>query len=146
MSVAGYIAALPSDRAGVIDSVRNLVNEHLPLGYVETMRWGMISWEVPLDRFGDTYNREPLNYIGLAAQKAKNSLYLMSCYVSEQERADFEAAYLASGKKPDMGKSCIRFRSLDDLPIPLVITMIRRYPVAEFIEAYRRSRTPSDRG
>ena len=140
-TVAGYIASLPEIRADVISEIRDLVNKNIKSGFEETMRWGMITWEIPLSIYPNTYNKQPLYYIGLAAQKNNYSLYLMSCYVSEKEGKEFEAAYKSSGKKMDIGKSCVRFKNVTDLPLPLIIKYIKRYSVKEFIaihDSYRR--------
>src|SRR5690606_31931040 len=106
-----------------------------PEGYQETINWGMLSYEVPLEKYPDTYNKKPLNYIGLAAQKNYNSLYLMSVY---QNPADYQAlmdAFDAMGVKPDMGKSCIRFKKLEQLPLDAISSLIAKTPVQEFIDA-----------
>lgn len=139
-TVVGYIKSLPSERAIVISEIRALVNKHIKSGFVETMGWGGISWEIPLSRYPNTYNKQPLNYIGLAAQKNSYSLYLMSCYVSEKEGKEFEAAYTLSGKRMDVGKCCVRFRKIEDLPLPLIVKYIKRYSLKEFIEVYESSR------
>ena len=120
-TVAGYLKSLPAERASVISEIRDLVNKNIKAGFAETMRWGMISWEIPLEKYPDTYNKQPLNYIALAAQKNNYSLYLMSCYVTSAEHDAFEKAYRASGKRIDMGKSCVRFKNIDDLPLPLIV-------------------------
>lgn len=140
-TVAAYLKSLPAERAAVISEVRFLVNKHIKTGFVETMRWGMISWEIPLTKYSDTYNKQPLNYIALAAQKNGYSLYLMSCYATKEDRVAFEKAYRASGKKMDIGKSCVRFKKIEDLPLPLIITYIKRYSVKEFIGVYEDSRS-----
>ena len=140
-TVASYIESLPPERAVVISEIRALVNKYVKTGFIETMRRGMISWEIPLDRYPDTYNKEPLNYISLAAQKNNFSLYLMGCHaVSADERKAFEKEYVASGKRMDIGKSCIRFRKIEDLPIPLIIKYIKRYSLKEYIQIYEDSR------
>ena len=71
-----YIAELPPERQELVMRVRDLVNANLPGGYVERMSWGMISWELPLERYPDTYNGQPLVYAALAAQKSHTALYL----------------------------------------------------------------------
>ena len=76
-TVEDYLDELPPDRRAVVSAVRDLVNANLPEGYVETMNWGMIAWEVPLSRYPVTYNKQPLGYVALAAQKNAYSLYLM---------------------------------------------------------------------
>ena len=117
---AAYLAELPSDRAVEIARVRDAVNTALPDGYVERMAWGMISWEVPLEMSGKTYNGQPLVYAGLAAQKNHNALYLNCVYASEDRAERFRERFAASGKKLDMGKSCIRFKRAEDLALDAI--------------------------
>ena len=107
-TVEDYLATLPDDRRTAITTVRDLVNEHLPDGYRESMAFGMITWSVPLERLPDTYNGQPLGYIALASQKNYMTLYLMSAYGDEETW--FREEYAKSGKKLDMGKSCVRFK------------------------------------
>ncbi len=139
-TVAAYIKSLPPERAVVISEVRALVNKHIKPGFIETMRWGMISWEIPLDKYPNTYNKQPLNYIALAAQKNKNSLYLMSCYATKADGESFESAYRASGKRIDIGKSCVRFNKIEELPLPLIVKYIKKYSLKQFIQVYENSR------
>ena len=105
-TVAEYLGELPDDRREIIENVRQLVLENLPDGYDETMRWGMITYEVPLDRYPDTYNGKPLQYVGLAAQKHYNALYLNNVAFSPDEEDAFRARWEATGRTLDMGKSC----------------------------------------
>ena len=139
-TVAAYIKSLPPERAVVISEIRSLVNKHIKSGFIETMRWGMISWEISLDKYPDTYNKQPLNYIGLASQKNNYSLYLMSSYATKAEGVAFEKAYRASGKRMDIGKCCVRFKKIEDLPLPLIVRYIKRYSLREFIQVYENSR------
>lgn len=139
-SVAAYLKSLPPERAAVISQIRSLVNKHIKTGFAETMRWGMISWEIPLKRYPITYNKQPLNYIALAAQKNNYSLYLMGCYTSPATRKEFEEAYRAAGKRLDMGKSCIRFKEIEDLPIKLIKKQIKKHSVTSFIRLYESTR------
>ena len=130
-----YLASLPQDRREVISAVRDLILGSLPEGYEETINWGMLSYEVPLDVYPDTYNKKPLNYIGLAAQKNYNSLYLMSVYQNPADYQELMDAFDAMGVKPDMGKSCIRFKSLDQIPLETISRLIAKTSVQGFIEA-----------
>ena len=140
-TVGAYIDSLPHERASVISEIRSLVNKNIKSGFVETMRRGMISWEIPLDTYPETYNSQPLNYISLAAQKNNYSLYLMGCHaVSVEERLAFEKSYEDSGKRMDIGKSCIRFKKIEDLPLPLIVKYIKRYSLKEFVQIYEDSR------
>ena len=135
-----YLAELPPERAELISRVRDLVNANLPAGYVERMNWGMISWELPLERYPDTYNKQPLVYAGLAAQKNHNALYLNCIYASDERSGRLSEAYAAAGKKLDMGKSCIRFKKAEDLAEDALAEAIRSVPLPEFIAEYERSR------
>jgi uncharacterized protein YdhG (YjbR/CyaY superfamily) len=128
-----YIAEQEPARAAELARVRDAVNAALPDGYVETMAWGMIAWEVPLEVSGPTYNRQPLVYVGLAAQKNYNSLYLTCACDSPDRTEQLRRAFAASGRKLDMGKSCIRFRKADDLDLEAIAAEIRSIPPPEFV-------------
>jgi Domain of unknown function (DU1801) len=139
-TVAQYLSDLPPDRAAVVATVRDLVNDHLPPGFVETMRWGMISWEVPLERYPDTYNGQPLNVVSLAAQKQYTSLYLMCAYIDPDGERHLRDAYAAAGVRLDFGKSCLRFKSLDRLVPEAVIPILERSSVEALIASYEAAR------
>ena len=135
-----YIAELDPARAGEISAVRDLVNSALPAGLIERMAWGMISWEVPLEVSGPTYNGQPLMHTALAAQKNYNALYL-SCVYSSPERSErLKAAFAPAGKKFDMGKSCLRFRRAGDLAQEAVREAIHSVTPEELIRSYEASR------
>ena len=140
-TVEQYLAELPDDRRDAIAEVREVILANLPEGYVEVMNWGMITYEIPLETYPDTYNKKPLMYAGLASQKNHMAVYLSAPYSSAQGEQAFQDAYRATGKKLDMGKSCVRFRKLDDLPLDLIGATIAATSVDEFIaqmEAARR--------
>ncbi|MBT8191847.1 MAG: DUF1801 domain-containing protein [Acidimicrobiia bacterium] len=132
-TVAGYLAALEPDRREAIETVRATILANLPEGYEEAMNWGMITYQVPLDRFPDTYNGEPLMYAALASQKNHMAVYLTAVYADEETREEFVAAYRDTGKRMDMGKSCVRFKKLDDLPLELIGTTIAEVDVDTFV-------------
>jgi hypothetical protein len=139
-TVAEYLAELPEERRAVVAAVRDLVLRSLPAGYGETMNWGMISYEVPLARYPDTYNGQPLSYAALAAQKGHYALYLNCVYQSEERAASLADAFARAGKRLDMGRSCVRFRRLDDLALDAVAESIASTPPDAFIASYERSR------
>ena len=139
-TAADYLAGLPADRCRAIDAVRNLILEKLPEGYEETMRYGRIGYCVPLSRYPNTYNRAPLNYAALASQKNHMAVYLMGCYGDRKLARWFEAEFRKSGKKLDMGKSCIRFKKRDDLPLDVIGKAVASMPVDDFIALYECSR------
>ena len=132
-----YIANLTPDRKKIISQVRELILMNLPKGYEEVIEWGMLAYVVPLSILPDTYNKKPLQYAALASQKNYNSLYLMSVYGDPKIEADFIADYEATGKKLDMGKSCVRFKNIEDLPLEIIGKVIARTSVAEYVKRYR---------
>ncbi len=133
-TATGYLASLPQDRREVISAVRELILRNLPEGYQETINWGMLSYEVPLETYPDTYNKKPLSYVGLAAQKNYNSLYLMSVYQDPADYQELMEAFARMGVKPDMGKSCIRFKKLDQIPLEIIARLIAKTSVQDFVE------------
>jgi hypothetical protein len=135
-TVDEYLAALPDDRRTALTVVRKVIKRHLPKGIVESMNWGMIAYEVPLTTYPDTYNGQPLLYAALASQKNYMAVYLQAVYGSEKLRERFEDAYRASGKKLDMGKSCVRFRTLDALPLDVVADAIGSCTVEQYISGF----------
>ena len=141
-TVADYLAELDPACRTEIAAVRDVVNAALPARYVEVMSYGMIGWVIPLADYRDTYNGQPLAYAGLAAQKNSNSFYLNCAYASPDRTAQFCASWAASGKKLDMGKSCIRFKRADDLALDLIRDEIAATSPAQFIAAYEATRPP----
>ena len=139
-TVDDYLAELPDDRRDAIAEVRDVILDNLPDGFVEAMNWGMISYEVPLERCPDTYNGKPLMYAALASQKNHMAVYLTSVYADGETENRFRRDYEATGKKLDMGKSCVRFKSLDQLPLELIGEVIAGTSVDEVIDLYQRSR------
>jgi len=135
-----YLDELPEDRRLLIQAIRRVILANLPAGYEEVMAWGMITYEVPLAVYADTYNGKPLMYAALASQKHHIALYLTSIYMDEASRASFERTYRATGKRFDVGKSCVRFRTLDDLPLDLIAETIAATPVAEFVAKAKAAR------
>ena len=140
-TVADYLAELPADRRAEIERVRDLINSALPDGYREGIGYGMIGWVIPFERYPDTYNNQPLAYAGLAAQKNYNSLYLTCAYASKERTEKLKAAFAAAGKKLDMGKSCIRFKSADDLALDAIRDEIASTTPEDFIRIYEDART-----
>jgi hypothetical protein len=140
-SVGLYLASLPPDRRAALARVRDIVNARLPPGYEETMQHGMISWGVPSSRLATTYNGQPLVLASLASQKQYMALYLMSIYGHPKLATWFRAAYKASGKKLDMGKSCVRFKILDALPLDVIGEAVSKVSVDAYVAAYEASRS-----
>ena len=145
-SVEQYLAELEPERREALETVRQAILANLPEGYQEAISSGMIAYQVPLETYPDTYNGKPLVYAALASQKRHMAVYLMGIYMDPAEREAFEATYKATGKRMDIGKSCVRFRKLDDLPVALVGESIRRFGVDEFVERVKKAHAPRQRG
>jgi hypothetical protein len=139
-TVAAYLKELPAERRKVVAEVRKLIRRRLPTGYEEAIGWGMITYQVPLSRYSKTYNGKPLCYAGLAAQKNNYSLYLMCIYNGQPLQARLHDAFKKMGKKPDMGKACIRFKRVEDLTLEVIGDIVASVPVEKFISIYEKSR------
>lgn len=139
-TVAEYLKELPDDRRAVISEVREVILKNLPDGYEEVMEWGMISYQVPLERYPDTYNKKPLMYMALAAQKNHYAVYTSGVHMRPGGEGWVEKRFKEAGKKLDMGKSCIRFRRLENLPLEVVGEIAAGQGVEEFIEVYEAAR------
>jgi hypothetical protein len=132
-----YLEGLPDDRREALGAVRDTILAHLPDGYVEEIQYGMLAYVVPLERFPGTYNGQPLPLAALASQKRHMALYMMGVYGDDD--AGFRTAWEATGRKLDMGKACVRFRRLDDVPLEVVGAAIARVPVDDLIAQHERA-------
>lgn len=135
-TVDEYMMSLPADRRSVIGEVRKLILGNLPKGYAERMQGSMIGYVVPHELYPAGYHcdpRQPLQFAALASQKNHMALYMMVLYGDTEFEKWLRKAWQASGKKLDMGKSCIRFRELDDLPLDVVAQAVARVPVEVYV-------------
>jgi Domain of unknown function (DU1801) len=145
-TVTEYLDALPPERRAVVSKVRLLVKKHLPRGYKEQIGWGVITYAVPLEILPDTYNGQPLCYAALAAQKNFYSLYLMNVYADPKKMKWLAGEFEKRGKKLDMGKSCLHFKSFDDLPPDVIGEVIASTPMDKYIDIYRAGRKTTKKG
>ena len=143
---AQYIASLPADRAKTIATVRAHVNKHIPRGYDECLVWGTIGWTIPLSRYPDTYNKQPICYVALSSQKNYCVLYLMCTYWGSSQLEQLKAAFKAAGKKLNMGKCCVHFEAPDDLPLEAIGKLIASISSETWIEMYEQSRLKTKAG
>jgi hypothetical protein len=139
-TVAAYLDELPSDRRSALEAVRKVILDNLDGDYEEGMQYGMIGYYVPHRVFAAGYHadpKQPLPFAALASQKSHMAVYL-SC-VSGVPGAEqrFRQRWAETGKKLDMGKSCLRFRKLEDLALDVLGTTIRETPARAYVEAYR---------
>jgi len=142
-TVEQYLKELPADRRAAISAVRDVIRKNIDKAYEEGMLYGMIGYSVPHSLYPAGYHcdpTQPLGFCCLASQKNYMSLYMMTCYGEGPEQNWFKEAWVKTGKKLDMGKSCIRFKQLDYLPLDLIGEAIRRVPVKKCIEFYEKAR------
>ena len=149
-TVAQYLAELPADRRAALQAVRDAILENLDDDFEEGMQYGMIGYFVPHRVFPAGYHcdpRQPLPFAGLASQKNYMSLYMMHCYENSEAVRWLSSRFAAAGKKLDMGKCCIRFRKLEDLPLGVIGEAIGRVTTADWVTQYetnlRRGRGPA---
>ena len=146
-TVKEYLASLPEDRRAVIQAVREVILRNKDRDLEEGMQYGMIGYYVPHRIYPAGYHvdpRQPLGYAALAAQKNHYALYLGGLYCGcgldvngkTPDTEWFVQEWVRTGKKLDMGKSCVRFKKLDDLPLDLVGKAIARIPVRSYLERY----------
>ena len=140
-TIKEYLDSLPEDRRKAIRKVRAAVNKGLPKGYKEGMQYGMIGWFVPHSRYPDGYHcdpKQPLPFASLASQKNHMAIYLMCIYGDEKHRKWFESEWKKTGLKLDMGKSCVRFRKIEDLPLDVITEAVARVPVERYVAEYEK--------
>lgn len=148
-TVEEYLASLPPDRRATIEALRNVILKNLDAGYEEGMSYGMIGYYVPHRIYPPGYHANPsapLPFAGIASQKNYISLYLMGLYCGCVEGTQdtelvrwFKDAWASSGKKLNMGKSCIRFKKLEDVPLEVLGEAIRRVPAKTYVEVYKKA-------
>ena len=138
---AAYIKSLPAARRKVISAVRAVIKKRLPTGYAESMNWGMLAYEIPLKIYPDTYNKQPLMYLALAAQKNDYALYLTSATQDKANMDRLAAAYKSAGRKLNMGKGCLHFKSIEELPLDVIGDIVASQTVEQRIAASEAART-----
>ncbi len=138
-TVDQYLAELPPDRREAIQAVRQVILDNLDEGFEEGMQYGMIGYYVPHAIYPDGYHcdpKQPLPYASLASQKNHMAVYLFCIYSDEGSSRLFQQEWARTGKKLDMGKSCVRFRKVEDLALDVIGGAIKRMPVRAFIDFY----------
>lgn len=139
-TVDEYIETLPADRQKAIADIRAVVNKNLPKGFEEMMSYGMMGWTVPHKLYPKGYHcdpKQPLPFMGLASQKNFISFYSMCLYSDEKLLKWFQKEWPKhSSRKIDMGKSCIRFKKIDDIPLKLLGELAKKVTPAQWIEIY----------
>jgi hypothetical protein len=140
-TVEQYLAELPEDRRAAIQGVRDVILDNLDHEFEEGITYGMIGYYVPHSIYPPGYHcdpRQPLPFANLASQKNHMALYLMFAYGDSSQRTQFESEWKKTGKKLDMGKSCIRFKKLEDLALDVIGEAIRKVSARKYIEVCER--------
>jgi hypothetical protein len=135
-TVTEYLAELPEDRRRAIETVRQIVLKNLDKDYEEGMQYGMIGYYVPHRVYPPGYHcdpTKPLPFAGLASQKNHMALYLMCVYGESDHSTWFQEAWAKTGKKLDMGKSCVRFKQVEDLALDVIGEAIRKVPAKKYV-------------
>jgi len=138
-TVVAYLKELPDDRRAAISAVREVIRANLDADLNEGMRYGMIGYYVPhsLDPAGHHCDpKQPLTHAGLASQKNNLPVSLMACDGNDTEKTWLQEQFRKAGKKLDQGKSCIRFKQPEDLPLEVIGAAFRRLPVAKYIASF----------
>ena len=141
-TVEAYLQSLPDDRRAALSAVRKVILANLPEGYEERMNCGMIGYVVPHRLYPAGYHcdpRQPLPFANLASQKNHMALYLYNVYGDAATEQWFRKAWQAAGKKLDMGKSCVRFRKVEDVPLEVIGQVIARTPVQRYVAAIEKA-------
>lgn len=143
-TVPDYIAELPEERRLLIDQLRAVVNQNLRPGFVEGMQYGMIGWFVPHSIYPPGYHadiKQPLPFMALASQKQKVSLYL-NCLHSDAETEKFRKAWLATGRRLDMGKCCVRIKRIEDAALDVIASWVASIAVDDYVRSYEKAIGP----
>ncbi|HEX8818647.1 MAG TPA: DUF1801 domain-containing protein [Archangium sp.] len=138
-TVDQYLSSLPEDRRAALSAVRDVILENLDKRYAEGIQYGMIGYYVPHEVFPAGYHcdpKQPLPFASLASQKSHMAVYLMCLYGQPEQEKWFREAWAKTGKKLDMGKSCVRFKKLEDVALDVIGEAIRRVPAKAYIEHY----------
>ncbi len=138
-TVKQYLDELPEDRRKALQAVRKVIKANLDKGYKEGMQYGMIGYFVPHSLYPDGYHcdpNEPLPFASLASQKNHMAVYMSCIYSDPKLQTWFKKEWAKTGKKLDMGKSCVRFKKLEDVPLEIIGEAIKRVPAKQFIKHY----------
>jgi hypothetical protein len=139
-TVATFLATLPTERRREVERVRDEVRRYLPAGYEEVISKNMLVYQVPLERYSDTYNGHPLWYVALASEKSYLSLHLMPIYGDKGLARRLADGFQAAGKKLDMGKACIRFKTADDLALDVIGQIVATIPLDRWVQIAKDAR------
>lgn len=142
-TIPEYLAAIPEERAVIIEKLRNVITKNLPKGFEEGIQYGMIGYFVPHKMYPNGYHcnqKEPLPFMSIASQKNSINIYHMGLYANKELYDWFVTEYSKQfSRKLDIGKSCIRFKKETDIPFDILEKLVQKIPVEEWISTYESS-------
>ncbi|HET6892878.1 MAG TPA: DUF1801 domain-containing protein [Pyrinomonadaceae bacterium] len=133
-TVAAFLEKLPPERRREVERVRKVLRRHMPKGYEEVISKNMLVYQVPVEHYSETYNKQPLWYAALASEKSYLSLHLMNIYGDSTQAQRLKEGFKAAGKKLDMGKACLHFKSTDELPLDIIGEIVASTPLERWVE------------
>lgn len=143
-TLEAYIAKLSTERKPLIERLRQTILKNLPKGFEETFSYGMIGYVIPHSIYPKGYHcnpKLPLPFINLASQKKYISLYHMGLYANTKLLTWFEKKYIKQlNRKPDVGKCCVRFKKMNEIPFELVGELCTKMSAQDWIRLYEQSR------
>lgn len=148
-TVREYLASLPADRREAIEAIRAVVNANIDKAFEEGIQYGMPAWYLPHSKYPAGYHcdpKQPLPFASLASQKNHIGIYLFCIYGNEGHEKTFREEWLATGKKLDMGKACVRVKRLDDVPLEVVGRAFKRMSATKFVAHYEAALAASGTG
>ncbi|MCR9244245.1 MAG: DUF1801 domain-containing protein [bacterium] len=142
-TVDEYLKNLPDDRREALETIRKMFKKNIDKRIVEHMNYGMAGYSVPHKIYPPGYHCDPklpLPYAGFASQKNHMSLYLFGCYMDSEDMDQLQAEWKKTGKRMDIGKSCIRFKKIDDVPLDVIGRAVKRMTLERFLGIYEAAR------
>lgn len=147
-TVEAYLASLPEDRREAVQAIREVINANIAPEFEEGIQYGMVGWYLPHERYPLGYHcdpKQPLPFASVASQKSHIGIYLFCVYLDGAEKERFVEEWKATGKRLDMGASCVRVKSLEGVPLKVVGRVVKRIKPKAFIQAYESCLTANHR-
>jgi len=142
-TVKEYLAALPEDRRKTIEAIRKVIRKNIDKKFEEGIQYGMLGYYLPHSEYPAGYHcdpKQPLPFASIGSMKRHIALHLFCIYCDAAEQERFREEWLAAGKKLDMGKSCVRVKKLEDIPLDVVGRSFKRMTAKKFVKAYEAGR------
>jgi len=143
--VAAYLAGLSDERREAVDAIRAVILANIDKAFEEGVQYGMPAWFLPHEKYPAGYHcdpKQPLPFASVASQKKHIGIYMFCIYCDPKEQARFVKEWKATGKRLDMGKSCVRVKKLEDVPLEVIGRAFKRMTAKKFVAAYEAGLVP----